>query len=250
MLKLWKALCIAVVAAGMAAPTQAQAQIDICTLLPFLPGCGDDECNCGEEIDALQAEIDAQADAIASLQATAGAQATAIATLEQCCDDNTAAIAALQEDVANIVEVLGLCDVEFPGAPEGRYQECEEGSCTDTYTDENNCGECGNVCAANQECRDADDEGETDGEYNCEFLICPVVDCQNAVLNADGTCSYTNKANGILCSDGLGCTGRPGSPDTCQNGTCSGGGNPCGPTNQQCVEGAEGPGTFECIDQD
>jgi hypothetical protein len=228
MKNLWSVLCITVVAAAVAAPTQVQAQgFDICDILPFLPGCDDDdgECDCTEEIEDLQGQIDALAGQTATTNAALAEAQAAIVQLETDVDD-------LEEQIQNVV------DNGFDCADFENREECD-GHCVNTNNNEANCGACGNECDANEECHDG----------ACEPKVCeapagdPNFECNEAILNADGTCTYVPRNANGACDDENACT----SASTCNNGTCLGNGNtPCA-VGETCVitNNAEG---HVCLD--
>ena len=86
-----------------------------------------------------------------------------------------------------------------------------DGGCTDIVSDPNNCGFCGNVCAAPNVCGNGFCQmGCAPGQQSC-FGQC--VDVFSDPFNCGGC--------GIVCSAG----------DSCQMGACM---NPCGPGNQLC----------------
>jgi len=208
--------------AVLSAPSTASAQSFLCEILPDLPFCGGGDCNCEDleaRIEDLEAGQEVQNAAIASLAAAIADANTAIGELQECCEDNQAAIDDLQAQIDEIVEFLGG-DCTLAG-----LDECD-GECVDLDTDHENCGACDNACAANQDCVDGD----------CELKTCPPAgQCQVAVLNLDGSCTNV-PLTGDPCDDGLQCT----TDDSCLNGTCVGGGNPCDP-GETCVEGSGDP---------
>jgi hypothetical protein len=213
------ALC----AALWAAPVEAQSRL--CDRFPNLPGCGGGgggDCNC-EDLDARITVIEqgqvAQNAAIASLASQIATIHGDIADLQACCTDTQATITGLQDQIDEIVNYLGG-DCTVSG-----LDDCS-GNCVDLDTNHENCGTCGNACNANQDC--------VSGE--CEFHVCPDPgECQLAVLNEDGSCSNV-PLTGDACDDGLQCTTQ----DSCLNGTCVGGGNPCD-AGETCVEGTGNP---------
>lgn len=226
MVKMWVAPGLLALCAMLSAPAPVSAQPSVCDLLPFLPFC-DDEEDCCADLEDRVADLEqnqvVQNAAIASLAAQVANINTAIGELQACCDDNAAAIDDLQDQIDQIVDFLGG-DCAIAG-----LDECD-GACTDTATDRNNCGECGNVCAANQDCVNG----------ACVLKTCPPAGaCQVAVLNQDGSCTNV-PLTGPACDDGLDCT----TDDSCLNGTCVGGGNPCD-VGETCVEGSGDPPT--CI---
>lgn len=222
MRKLWMSAGMLALLAALAVPIPANAQGGlICEFFPDLPGCTSD-CDCddlAQRIEDLEQGQEIQNAAIASLASAIADINTAIGELEACCEDNGAAIDDLQDQIDQIIDFLGG-DCTVAGldecGPEG------EEFCTDLDTDPANCGECGIVCAANEDCVDGD----------CEFKVCPAAsECQVAVLNEDGSCTNV-PLTGDPCDDGLFCT----TADSCLNGTCVGGGNPCD-AGETCVEG-------------
>jgi hypothetical protein len=199
-------------------PANAQGGL-ICELFPDLPGCSTG-CDCADledRVSQLEQGQEIQNAAIASLASNIADIHTAIGELEACCDENGAAIIDLQAQIDEIVEFLGG-DCTVSG-----QDECN-GECTNLDTDPANCGECGIACAANENC--------VGGQ--CEFKVCPEAsECQVAVLNEDGSCTNV-PLTGDPCDDGLQCT----TEDSCLNGTCVGGGNPCA-QGETCVEGSD-----------
>jgi hypothetical protein len=223
MKQLWMGAGMWALLAALAAPAPTHAQSSaICDLFPNLPGCSTGGCDCDEladRVSALEQGQEVQNAAIASLAAAIADIHSAITELETCCDENSAAIDGLQDQIDQIIDFLGG-DCTLAG-----LDECN-GACTDLDTDPANCGECGNVCDANQNCIGG----------QCEFKVCPEASiCQVAVLNEDGSCTNV-PLTGDPCDDGLQCT----TEDSCLNGTCVGGGNPCD-AGETCVEGSGDP---------
>jgi hypothetical protein len=65
--------------------------------------------------------------------------------------------------------------------------------------------------------------------------------CNDGTCNpSNGSCGLAPKADGTSCNDSNSCT----STDTCQNGSCSGSGNACGPNATGCTPG--NPNTCTC----
>ncbi len=97
----------------------------------------------------------------------------------------------------------------------------------------------GNGCTQNDTCQ----AGVCTG---ANPVVCPAPDqCHDAgVCNpATGVCSNPNKANGVACSDGNGCTQN----DTCQAGVCTGANPVVCPAPDQCHDaGACNPATGVC----
>lgn len=168
-----------------------------------------------------QAQINALLTALALLTVQVGNNSNDIDTLFECKD-------MLKERIERLEAVIDCPD-------DGQFEVCEiDGMnyCVDTFTDTDNCGECGNECEIYQNCV----EGE------CVDKPCdPVNDCHTAELNLEtGECDQTPVDNTTLCDDGLGCT----AVDVCQNGICVGFGTPCGP-GESCTEDGEGGAVCE-----
>jgi len=159
--------------------------------------------------------------------------------IEGCCGD----VADLQALVDAVVEDAGgECEV----LSDGILTTCASG-CVNTDTDEASCGACvedgGAVCEPGEECVDG----------GCEVIPCPApagdpnFECNEAVRNEDGTCTYVVIANknGDNCDDNRPCTG-PNS-EKCNNGTCLSNGNtPCD-TGETCAEESDAPGGYVCV---
>lgn len=174
-----------------------------------------------EENAAQQSQIDALQTLTGQLDVRSAQNEADIETLFECKE-------ALEERIARLEAV-----VDCPDDGTGGFEICNiDGTnfCIDTDSSDDNCGACGNACAANEECVDG----------ACQLLPCdPAGQCFDALLLMDGTCQQTPKPNDTPCDDGQGCTVA----DICQNGTCVGFGTPCG-TGETCTE--DGMGGFVC----
>jgi hypothetical protein len=128
------------------------------------------------------------------------------------------------------------------------------GTCVDLQTDRNNCGACGTICAADQNCIAGTCTAQCTGGTSCLAGFCRTA-CPSGTTSCGGKCAdvSTDSANcgscGHACPSGQGCTGGV-CMTTCGNnfstGGCSGPGLPtCGGSQTACACGDNG-GT--CVD--
>ncbi|MBN2723036.1 MAG: hypothetical protein JXR95_03085, partial [Deltaproteobacteria bacterium] len=105
--------------------------------------------------------------------------------------------------------IISGCDDTSSSCAEP-FADCE-GICTDLMTDNNNCGECGNICNSWEEC--------TSG--NCK-LVCSdnQTECNGECVNllTDSRYCSDNGSCGTPCDDGYICNGSGVCELTCQNG--------------------------------
>ena len=153
-------------------------------------------------------------------------------------------------------------------------QACCNGICTDTNTDTNNCGQCGNACLPGPSpdcvmgicgCSGNSGQGcaasDTCCSNGCKNLLTDAFNCGECAKKCTGnqTC-----ANGLCSCGGATCTGTQicctnacvdkntdnnncgfcgnqcQNGNTCVNGLCQGGNNNCGPGGTPC------PGNQQC----
>jgi hypothetical protein len=185
MTKLWSVMCAAVVATGLAAPTEARAQFDFCSI-PILGPlfCPPDFVDEQE----LAAALQPLEQRISQLEA-------ALATLTGRVDQAEMDIDSLEQALQDLIDLSVDCN-EVPG-----FAVCDD-KCFNIQTSEEHCGACGNACEIFEDCVDG----------ACVVRPCPNAsgdpngECNNAQRNEDNSCTYTPKRTGLACNDNNGCT--------------------------------------------